>query len=59
VTLSRIAALQKTLDDLRQKEANSTNRRLSSEGFSAEIDRMNLEVREYVSLHPSEMKRAL
>jgi hypothetical protein len=25
-------------------------------GYLAEIDRMNLEVREYLSLHPSELK---
>jgi hypothetical protein len=31
---------------------------LSAGGFLAEIDRMQLEVREYFSLHPSEMKQA-
>lgn len=59
VTLSRVAQLQKTLENLRQTETNLTNYRLSSEGFLAEIDRMNLEVREYLSLHPSEVQRAI
>jgi hypothetical protein len=28
--------------------------RLSSSGFLAEVDRMQLEVRDYLALHPSE-----
>jgi hypothetical protein len=35
-------------------ETNSGNYRLSVSGFLAEIDRMQLEVREYLSLHPGE-----
>ncbi|MBI4212825.1 MAG: hypothetical protein HY534_00790 [Chloroflexi bacterium] len=58
VTLERIAQLQNVLEKLRQTETNLTNYRLSSEGFLAEIDRMNLEVREYLSLHPSEFRKA-
>jgi hypothetical protein len=33
-------------------ETNPTNYRLSASGFIAEIDRMQLEVREYLSILP-------
>jgi hypothetical protein len=35
-------------------ESNPTNYRASVSGFIAEIDRMQLEVREYLSIHPAE-----
>lgn len=54
VARDRIARLQDQVQLLRQTEADPTNYRLSASGFLAEIDRMNLEVREYLSLHPSE-----
>jgi hypothetical protein len=38
------------LAHLRRVEPNPTNYRLSASGFLAEIDRMQLEVREYLSL---------
>jgi hypothetical protein len=41
---------------LRQVETNPANYHLSASGFLAEIDRMQLEVREYLSLHPGELK---
>jgi hypothetical protein len=44
------------MERLRQVEINPQNYRLSAGGYLAEIDRMNLEVREYLSLHPSELK---
>ena len=37
-------------------ETNPTNFRLSSSGFLAEIDKMQLEVREYLSLLPAQLK---
>jgi hypothetical protein len=40
---------------LRQVETNPINYHLSASGYLAELDRMNLEIREYLSLHPSEM----
>jgi hypothetical protein len=40
---------------LRKVETNPVNYRLSAAGFLAEIDRMQLEVREYLSLHPAEL----
>jgi hypothetical protein len=52
----RIAYFQHQVEKLRQVESNPQNYRLSAGGYLAEIDRMNLEVREYLSLHPSELK---
>ncbi len=54
-TLERIRYFQQQVEKLRQVEANPRNYRLSVGGFLAEIDRMNLEVREYFSLHSSEL----
>ena len=55
VTLARIERFQQQVARLRQVETNPTNYRLSAEGYLAEIDRMNLEVRDYLSIHPSEV----
>ena len=52
--LERIRRFQEQVAHLRIAEANPTNFRLSVSGFLAEIDRMQLEVREYLSLHPAE-----
>lgn len=54
-TLERIEQFQAQLKHLRQMETNPTNYRLSASGFIAEIDRMQLEVREYLSLLPSQL----
>jgi hypothetical protein len=48
-TLERIRQFQAQLVHLRKVETNLTNYRLSASGFIAEIDRMQLEVREYLS----------
>jgi len=53
-TKERIRYFQNQVEKLRQIETNPQNYRLSAGGYLAEIDRMNLEVREYLSLHPSE-----
>jgi hypothetical protein len=55
-TLDRIKHFQAQVRHLRKTETNPTNFRLSSSGFLAEIDRMQLEVREYLSLLPSQLK---
>ena len=55
-TKERITYFQQQVEKLRQVETNPQNYRLSAGGYLAEIDRMNLEVREYLSLHPSELK---
>jgi hypothetical protein len=54
-TLERIAFFQKQVTHLRRMETNPTNYRLAVSGYLAEIDRMNLEVREYLSILPSEI----
>ena len=55
-TLERIQHFQAQLRHLRENETNPTNYRLSASGFLAEIDRMQLEVREYLSTLPSQVK---
>lgn len=55
-TKKRIAYFQRQVEKLRQVESNPQNYRLSASGYFTEIARMNLEVREYLSLHPSELK---
>jgi len=52
-TLNRIAWLQKQLSNLRKTEANPVNYRAAASGFLSEIDRMQLDVREYLSFLPS------
>ena len=54
-TLTRIRHFQKQIEKIRAVETNPQNYRLSVGGFLAEIDRMNLEVREYLSILPSEL----
>jgi hypothetical protein len=50
-TKERIRYFQDQVERLRQVETNPQNYRLSAGGYLAEIDRMNLEIREYLS-HP-------
>ncbi len=54
VTLERIDRFQRQVAQLRKTERNPENYRMSASGFLAELDRMNLEVREYLWSHPSE-----
>ncbi len=54
VTLDRIADFQAQVAHLRNTESNPVNWRAAVSGFLAEIDRMQLEVREYLSFHPRE-----
>lgn len=58
VTLDRIARFQQQVAHLRRVETNPANYRGAASGFLAEIDRMQLEVREYLSLHPSELVKS-
>ena len=55
VTLERISKFQRQLSALRKSEKDPTNYHASASGFLAEIDRMQLDVREYLSLHPAEL----
>lgn len=54
-TLERITWFQEQVTHLRKTEANPVNYRASVSGFLAEIDRMQLDVREYLSMHPTEV----
>jgi len=55
VTLDRIAQFQAQLAHLRKVETNPANYHASASGFIAEVDRMQLEVRDFLSLHPTEV----
>jgi hypothetical protein len=54
VTLERIGRVQQQVALLRRSEINPINYCLSVAEFLAEIDGMNLEVREYLPCYPSE-----
>ena len=55
VTLERIAQFQGQVAHLRNMETDPANYRAAVSGYLTEIDRMQLEVREYLSLHPREV----
>ena len=57
-TLDRIQRFQAQVAQLRRVETNPTNYHLAASGFLAEIDRMQLEVREYLSVHPAEVAKS-
>lgn len=52
--LERIRHFQAQIAYLRQMETNPANYHAAVSGFLAELDRMQLEVRDYLSLHPAE-----
>jgi hypothetical protein len=56
VTLERISMFQLQVAHLRNTETNPANFHASVCGFLAEIDRMQLEAREYLSVHPQEQE---
>lgn len=58
MTLKRIEWFQQQVTRLRETETNPSNYRASASGFLAEVDRMQLEVREYLSFLPSELAEA-
>ena len=53
-TIDRIGWCQQQLAQLRATEPNPVNYRAAASGFLAEIDRMQLEVREFLSFLPAE-----
>ncbi len=57
-TLERIDLFRRQVMQLREVVSNPNNYRASVSGFLAEIDRMQRDVREYLSLHPSEIAKA-
>jgi hypothetical protein len=54
VTLERISRFQEQVAHLRRVETNPENYHGVVSGFLAEIDRMQLDVREYLSIYPAE-----
>ncbi|MEA3360958.1 MAG: hypothetical protein U9R17_16355 [Thermodesulfobacteriota bacterium] len=58
-TLERISYFQKQASYLRRMETNPENYRMSVAGFLAELDRMNLELRDYFWTHPSQLTESL
>ncbi|HEX8889431.1 MAG TPA: hypothetical protein VF779_09650 [Pyrinomonadaceae bacterium] len=58
-TLERIKRFQQQVIHMRKVEKDPVTYKLSAGGFLAEIDRMNLEVREYLMFHPSEVQEEL
>jgi hypothetical protein len=55
-TRNRVRYFEQQVEKLRQVESNPRNYRLSAGGYLAEVDRMNREIREFLVLHPSELK---
>lgn len=53
-TLDRIKWFQNQIAQLRRAETNPVNYRAAVSGFLADIDRMQLEIREYFSFLPVE-----
>jgi len=54
-TLERVALFQRQIEHLRRTETNPRNYRLSASGYLSELDRMLLELREYLWSHPAEL----
>jgi hypothetical protein len=59
VTLERITRFQTQLAHLRNVESNPANYHAAASGFLSEIDRMQLEVRDYLSIHPAELEAVI
>ena len=57
-TIERISKSQAQVRRIRELETSPDNYHASVSGFLAELDRMNLEVREYLSAHPKELVHA-
>ncbi len=55
VTLDRVAHFQDQVAHLRRIETNAANYHAAVGGFLAGIDRMQLEVREYLTIHPADL----
>jgi hypothetical protein len=58
VTQERIRQFERQVAQIRRTETDGDNYRSSVAGFLAEIDRMNLEVRDYLWSVPAELARS-
>jgi len=54
ITQERIRQFERQVAQIRKTETNGENYRLSAAGFLADIDRMNLEIRDYLWSLPTE-----
>jgi hypothetical protein len=54
--LERVRQFQLQVANLRRVERNPENYRLSASGYLAELDRMTLEIRDYLWSHPTEVQ---
>ena len=54
VTQERIRQFERQVAQIRKTETNGENYRMSAGGFLAEIDRMNLQIRDYLWSVPAE-----
>jgi predicted nucleic acid-binding Zn-ribbon protein len=54
ITQERIRQLERQVAQIRKTETNGENYRMSATGYLAEIDRMNLEIRDYLWSIPTE-----
>jgi len=54
ITQERVRQLERQVAQIRKTETNGENYRMSAAGYLAEIDRMNLEVRDYLWSIPTE-----
>jgi hypothetical protein len=57
VAQDRIRHFQTQMAYMRKVESNPTRFRQSADAFLDEIDRMQLEIRDYLSSHPTELER--
>ncbi len=57
VTLERIEKFRDLVLNMRKAETNPSTYESSAGGFLAEIAKMNLEVNEYLSIHPSKFEQ--
>jgi hypothetical protein len=58
VTQERILRIERQVAQIHRTETNMENYRMSAGGPLAEIDRMNLEIRDYLWSHPTERSPA-
>ncbi|HWY74897.1 MAG TPA: hypothetical protein VN281_04735 [Verrucomicrobiae bacterium] len=53
-TQERVREFERQVAQIRKTEIDPENFRMSVSGFLAEIDRMNLDIRDYLWSHPGE-----
>jgi len=59
VAQERIRQFERQVAQIRKTETNGENFRMSAASFLAEIDRMNLEIRDYLWSLPAEQSTAV